>query len=38
LLPEAQVGDYVILHAGFAISRIDREEAERTYKGWNREV
>jgi hydrogenase expression/formation protein HypC len=38
LLPEAQVGDYVILHAGFAISRIDREEAERTYKGWNRQV
>ncbi|MGO9268924.1 MAG: HypC/HybG/HupF family hydrogenase formation chaperone [Terriglobia bacterium] len=32
LLPEAQVGDYVVLHAGFAISRVDSEEAERTYQ------
>jgi len=32
LLPEAQVRDYVVLHAGFAISRVDREEAERTYQ------
>jgi hydrogenase expression/formation protein HypC len=28
--PEAQVGDYVIVHAGFAISRLDEEEAQRT--------
>ena len=25
--PEAQVGDYVIVHAGFAISQLDEEEA-----------
>lgn len=31
-VPEAQVGDYVIVHVGFAISRVDREEAERTYE------
>jgi hydrogenase expression/formation protein HypC len=31
-LPEAEVGDYVIVHVGFAISRVDREEAERTYQ------
>ncbi len=31
-VPEAQVGDYVMVHVGFAISRIDAEEAERTYK------
>ena len=31
-VPEAQVGDYVIVHVGFAISRVDAEEAERTYK------
>ena len=28
-VPEAQSGDYVLVHVGFAISRIDREEAER---------
>ena len=28
--PEAQVGDYVIVHTGFAISRLDEEEARQT--------
>ncbi|WP_129630412.1 HypC/HybG/HupF family hydrogenase formation chaperone [Candidatus Oscillochloris fontis] len=28
--PEAQVGDYVIVHVGFSISIIDAEEAEQT--------
>lgn len=28
-VPEAGVGDYVIVHVGFAISRLDRAEAER---------
>jgi hydrogenase expression/formation protein HypC len=28
--PEAEVGDYVIVHVGFAISRVDEAEAERT--------
>jgi hydrogenase expression/formation protein HypC len=32
LVPEASVGDYVLVHVGFAISRVDREEAERSYK------
>jgi len=31
-VPEASVGDYVIVHVGFAISRVDREEAERSYE------
>ncbi len=31
-LPEAQVGDYVMVHVGFAISRVDEAEAERTYQ------
>ena len=31
-VPEATVGDYVIVHVGFAISRVDREEAERSYE------
>jgi hydrogenase expression/formation protein HypC len=28
--PEAQVGDYVLVHVGFAISRIDEAEAKET--------
>lgn len=28
-VPDAEVGDYVIVHAGVAISRIDAEQAER---------
>lgn len=28
--PEADVGDYVIVHVGFAISTVDEEEAART--------
>jgi len=31
-VPEANVGDYVMVHVGFAISTVDAEEAERTYK------
>lgn len=30
LVPEAQVGDYVIVHVGHAIGLIDADEAERT--------
>jgi hydrogenase expression/formation protein HypC len=29
--PEAQVGDYVIVHVGFAISRVDEAEAEEIF-------
>jgi len=29
--PEAQVGDYVIVHVGFAISRLDETEAEEIF-------
>jgi hydrogenase expression/formation protein HypC len=28
----AKVGDYVLVHVGFAISTVDAEEAARTYK------
>jgi hydrogenase expression/formation protein HypC len=28
-LPEAKIGDYVLVHVGFAITRLDTEEAER---------
>ena len=30
-VPEAKVGDYVLVHVGFAISVVDKDEAERTY-------
>jgi hydrogenase expression/formation protein HypC len=29
-VPEVQLGEYVIVHVGFAISRVDEEEALRT--------
>jgi len=32
LLPEVKVGDWVIVHAGFAISRLDQKEAKKTLK------
>jgi hydrogenase expression/formation protein HypC len=30
--PDAAPGDYVLVHVGFALSLINPEEAERTYK------
>jgi len=29
-VPEAEVGDYVVVHVGFAISKLDLHEAEQT--------
>ncbi len=31
-VPEARIGDYVIVHVGFAISRLDEEEARRVFE------
>ena len=31
-VPEATVGDYVIVHVGFALSKVNEEEAQRTYQ------
>ena len=31
MLPEAKVGDYVLVHVGVAISVIDEEEAAKTF-------
>ncbi len=31
-VPEAQVGDYVIVHVGFAISRVDEKEAMQVFE------
>ena len=42
-VPETKVGEYVLVHVGFAISRVDRQEAERTRRimdsmGWTEEL
>jgi hydrogenase expression/formation protein HypC len=31
-LPEVEIGDYVLVHVGFAISKVDAAEAARTYQ------
>jgi hydrogenase expression/formation protein HypC len=31
-ITDAALGDYVLVHVGFAISKVDEEEAARTYK------
>ena len=31
-VPEAQVGDYVIVHVGFALSKVDEAEAQETFE------
>jgi hydrogenase expression/formation protein HypC len=31
-VPEAKVGDYVIVHVGFALSRVDEEEAKQVFE------
>ena len=31
-VPEAQVGDYVIVHVGFALSRVDESEANAVFE------
>jgi hydrogenase expression/formation protein HypC len=30
LLPDIALGDYVIVHVGYALSRVDEQEAQRT--------
>lgn len=32
LLDDVCVGDYVLIHVGFAMSKVDEEEAERTHR------
>ena len=34
LTPEAKVGDYVLLHAGFAIEKMTAEDAAESLKIW----
>lgn len=32
MLPQAKAGDYVLVHAGFAIERVDPKKAEETLR------
>jgi hydrogenase expression/formation protein HypC len=32
LLPDVRVGDYVLLHAGYALQKVDEAEAEETIR------
>ncbi|CAM4421953.1 MULTISPECIES: HypC/HybG/HupF family hydrogenase formation chaperone [Flavobacteriaceae] len=32
MLPDADIGDYVLVHVGVAISKVDEEEAQKTFK------
>ena len=32
MVPDAQVGDYVLVHVGVAISKVDEEEAHKTFE------
>lgn len=32
MVPEANVGDYVLVHVGVAISLVDEEEAHKTFE------
>lgn len=34
LTPEAKVGDYVLVHAGFSINVIDEKSAEEIFDAW----
>jgi len=34
-LVEAQVGEYVLVHAGYAIQTIDRDAAQETLRLWD---
>jgi len=35
MLVDAKIGEYVLVHAGYAIQVIDREAAEETLQLWN---
>ena len=32
MLADAQIGDYVLVHVGVAISKVDQEEAQKTFQ------
>src|ERR1035441_5982135 len=37
-VPETKTGEYVLVHVGFAISKVDEAEAERTYQALKEQI
>jgi hydrogenase expression/formation protein HypC len=37
-VPDAKIGQYVLVHAGFAISVLDEDEAQKTLALWDEMV
>ena len=37
-VPETSLGEYVIVHAGFAISVLDEDDANASLQAWNPEA
>lgn len=35
LLPDAEIGDYVLIHAGYAIEKLSEEAAKESLEAWN---
>jgi len=35
LTPKVKIGDYVFVHAGFSIQKINKKEANESLKIWN---
>jgi hydrogenase expression/formation protein HypC len=33
-VPEATVGDYVVVHVGFAINKLDTQQADQVFSDW----
>ncbi|MBU0484906.1 MAG: HypC/HybG/HupF family hydrogenase formation chaperone [Proteobacteria bacterium] len=33
-VPEIELGQYTVVHAGFALSVIDEEEAQKSFEAW----
>jgi len=37
-VPEIEIGQYAIIHAGFALNIIDEQEAQKTFEMWDEMV
>ena len=34
-VPEAEIGNYVVVHAGFAIQLLDEQQAQEVFEAWD---
>ena len=35
LLPDAEIGDYVLIHAGYAIEKLSEQAAKESWESWD---